>query len=147
MREERDELARNLETAKAQSDANELTKRETATLRAAHEDAVRTANMLQAELAEIRKREQAGAAKVSDHEAQNATLRERVERMTAELSQASGEAIRARRRRRVSVASSRRRRRPPPPCATSSSRSARRRRRLRRGSSGRAPTIASWRRS
>lgn len=91
VRSERDDLLRAIEAAKASADELSKARSEAETLREAHDEALRAASTYEAELAEIRKREQLGAQKVSDTEAEIGSLRERLERATAELSQAREE--------------------------------------------------------
>lgn len=91
VRAERDALARASEAAQGTADELARQKSETETLREAHDTALRAASKYEAELGEIRKREQAGAQKVSDVEGELNKLRERVERTTAELTQAREE--------------------------------------------------------
>lgn len=91
VRAERDDLARAIEMAKSTAEELARTRAEADTLREAHDEALRAASKYEHELAEIRKREQAGALKVSDNEAQLASLRERLERANAELGQAREE--------------------------------------------------------
>jgi hypothetical protein len=87
VRGERDDLARAIEMAKSTAEDLARTRSEADSLREAHDEALRAASKYEHELAEIRKREQAGAQKVSDNEAQLSSLRERLERTTAELGQ------------------------------------------------------------
>jgi predicted nucleic acid-binding Zn-ribbon protein len=95
MRSERDDLARAIDGARAASEDLARLREQIEQLREARDEAQRTSAKYEAELAEIRKREQAGAAKVSDTETQLASLRERLERTTAELAQAREEAAQA----------------------------------------------------
>jgi predicted nucleic acid-binding Zn-ribbon protein len=95
VRSECDDLARAIDGARAVSEDVARLREQIEQLREARDEAQRTSAKYEAELAEIRKREQAGAAKGSDTEAQLASLRERLERTTAELAQAREEAAQA----------------------------------------------------
>lgn len=87
VRGERDDLARAVDAAKATADELARTRQEAETLREAHDEALRAASKYEAELAEIRKREQAGAQKVTDTEAELTSLRERLAGANAEIAQ------------------------------------------------------------
>lgn len=95
VRSERDDLALAIDGARAASEEMARLRAEIDELRAARDEAQRASSKYEAELAEIRKREQAGAAKISDTEAEVASLQERLERTTAELAQARDEAAQA----------------------------------------------------
>ncbi|MBX3200677.1 MAG: hypothetical protein KF894_21250 [Labilithrix sp.] len=92
VRAERDDLARAIENAKSAADDLARVRTESDALREARDEALKAAATHEAELAEIRKREQTDAQKASDGEAELRALRERQERSSAELSQAREEA-------------------------------------------------------
>ncbi len=92
VRSERDDLARAIVAAKHSADELARARAELATLRNAHEDALRSASTAEAQLSEIRKREETEAQKASDTEREQNALRERLERLNAELTQSRDEA-------------------------------------------------------
>jgi hypothetical protein len=92
VRAERDDLARAIENAKSAGEELVRARAEAETLREAHDSALKAAATYEGELAELRKREQAGVQKVSDSETEVHSLRERLDRANAELSQARDEA-------------------------------------------------------
>jgi predicted nucleic acid-binding Zn-ribbon protein len=91
VRTERDDLARAIDNAKLAAEELARAREEAETFREAHDEALRAASKYEAELVEIRKREQAGAQRVSDHETELSSFRERLERALGELSQAREE--------------------------------------------------------
>ena len=96
MRAERDDLARSSAAAKSTAEDLARARSEAETLREAHDEALRAASKFEAEISEIRKREQAGAQKFTDVETELSTLRERVERTSGELTQAREETTQVR---------------------------------------------------
>ena len=96
LRSEREDLARAVEAAKGTAEDLVRAKSEAETLREAHDEALRSAAKFEAEIGEIRKREQAGAQKFTDLETELSTLRERIERTSAELTQAREETLQVR---------------------------------------------------
>lgn len=91
LRTERDDLARTIDEAKLSAEELTRLRKEADALREARDEAVRAAAKYEAELVEIRKREQAGAQQVSDHETALGSYRERLERALGELSQSRDE--------------------------------------------------------
>ena len=92
VRAERDDLSRAIESAKSAADDLARMRAEVEALRKARDEALEATSTREAELAEIRKREQTEAQKVSDGETELRLLRERLERTSAELSRSREEA-------------------------------------------------------
>lgn len=92
VRAERDDLARAIENAKCAADDLARVRAESEALREARDEALKAAATHEAELTEIRKREQTDAQRVSAGEAELRALQERLERSSAELSQVREEA-------------------------------------------------------
>jgi hypothetical protein len=88
LRNERDDLVRAVDSAKEQLADVAKVREDLATVRKEKEDIARSAATFEAEIGEIRKREQAGIQKASDVETELQSLRQRFERTTAELQQA-----------------------------------------------------------
>lgn len=95
MRAEHDELSRAASGAKQSTEDVARLEANLASALQAREEVARNAAELETELAEVRKREHQEAAKGSDRDAELAALHERVERLTAELTSATGLAARA----------------------------------------------------
>jgi hypothetical protein len=92
VRSQRDDLARAIDRAKEAADEIGRLRAEAETLKEAQTSAARAAATFEAELAELRAREQAGTQKLTDGEAELQSVRERLDRANAELSQSRDEA-------------------------------------------------------
>jgi hypothetical protein len=91
VRSQRDELARSSVAAEGLAAELAQARRDVDEARAAQEESRRTAAVLEGELAEIRNRGEIDARRASDHEAELERLRERAERLDAELATARDE--------------------------------------------------------